>query len=203
MAFDPMTGRFVEDTNRGGMMGLDGAAPHVFFHDGSILDKAASALAGRPIEKTVPFISIQHRGEKDVQDRPAHDLDVQNYKAQWQAYKEGREHIESGTPLALMFPTQPGLVKNFHFHKVFTIEMLANVTDTQAQNIGMGVLTFREAAKQFLAKSEKTREFSKLRDENEKLKISLDGAVAKMEQMTLAITELQSRIPKHHDADAA
>ena len=118
-----------------------------------VIDEAASKEANRPVYVKVDYVRIKHLGEKDEIFRPAHDGDKRRFKRQWEAYECGEDATPVGTPLSVLFPRNPEIVKNLQFDKIETIEQLAGLTDTQIQNIGIGGRQFTDKAKAFLASS--------------------------------------------------
>jgi hypothetical protein len=118
-----------------------------------IVDPAASQEAGRSVYVKADYIRIHHKFEKDEIFRPAHDGDKQRFKRQWEAYLCGEDATPIGTPLSVLFPRNPEIIKNLEQDKVRTIEELAALNDTQIQNIGIGGRQFTDRAKAFLSSS--------------------------------------------------
>ena len=118
-----------------------------------VIDEVASKEANRPVYVGVDYVRIKHLGETDEIFRPAHDGDKRRFKRQWEAYECGETATPTGTPLSVLFPRNPEIVKNLEFDKVVTVEQLAGLTDTQIQNIGIGGRMFTDRAKAFLASS--------------------------------------------------
>lgn len=118
-----------------------------------VIDAAASQEAGREIYVRADYVRIKHPGEKDEIFRPAHGGDRRRFKRQWEAYECGETIVPEGTPLAVLFPRNPEIVKNLEHDKIVTVEQLAGLTDTQIQNIGIGGRQFTDKAKAFLTSS--------------------------------------------------
>jgi hypothetical protein len=153
-------------TDAGSMQSLEASRPYggdpfgdnddkVFaeFVSRPVKDAVASGDANRPVYVKVDYVRIKHLGEKDEIFRPAHDGDKRRFKRQWEAYECGEEAAPIGTPLSVLFPNNPEIIKNLEFDKVITVEQLASLTDTQIQNIGLGGRQFTDRAKAFLASS--------------------------------------------------
>jgi hypothetical protein len=118
-----------------------------------VIDEAASKEAGKPVYARCDYVRIKHLGEKDEIFRPAHDGDKRRFKRQWEAFQFDEAATPIGTPLSVLFPRNPEIVKNLQLEKIETVEQLAGLTDTQIQNIGIGGRQFTDRAKAFLASS--------------------------------------------------
>ncbi len=138
------------DRNGGLVEFGDDAKLFVEFSARPVLDEIKSKEAGRPVNVQVDFVRIQQPGERDCILRPAHDGDRRRFRMHWQAYQEGREAIPSGTPLSVLFPANPEIIENLKFDKIFVVEQLAALNDTQIGNIGLGGRQFVDKAKAFL-----------------------------------------------------
>ena len=114
-------------------------------------DKTASAEAGRPIFKDVPYVHIMQPGNKEsIIHRKATDMDINRFAEHYRKFeaRENQEAVE-GTPLI----EWPGITRSqaeeLKFYNVITVEQLVGMSDTNAQNFrGMGEL--RNRAKAFL-----------------------------------------------------
>ena len=122
----------------------------VEFSSRAVIDEIASTAEGRPRHKQVDYIRIQQPGERDCILRPAHDGDRARFRNHWQAYLDGRQSIPDGTQLSVLFPVNPEIVENLKVDKIFTVEQLAGLTDTQIQNIGMGARGWQQKAAEYL-----------------------------------------------------
>lgn len=128
----------------------------------AVPDEAASKEFSRPITRSADYIRIRQPGERDEIFRPAHDLDRRRFKREWDAYVEGKQALPEGTPLSVLFPVNPEIVENLKFDKIFVVEQLAALSDTQIQNIGMGGRMWTEKAKAYLAAATKGGDYQAL-----------------------------------------
>lgn len=115
-----------------------GPRPMVSFKAVAVQHGAASLAASKPTFKTVVFMRLQHPGERDVIERPATRADADRFPAEYRAYCQGRVARPDGTPLEVLFPNHPDVVMMLGAHGCYTVEQLADLTDTQKQNLGMG-----------------------------------------------------------------
>lgn len=159
----------------------------VQFYTRAVLHGAESEAAGRPVHKPIPYVKIMQPGERDVTERPAHDGDRARFPKQWQAYKDGLEQQPDGTPLDTLFPAQPEIVADYRAMRVFTVEQLATLSDTQLQNLGMGARDRQTKARNFLEAAGKMKaghalqtELGKRDDEIAKLKAQLNALASRL-----------------------
>lgn len=75
---------------------------------------------------------------------------ILNHQAQWDAFYDGLDYNEIGTPLEILFPQNPGMCKHLKRIGVSTVERLARLTDTETQLGGMGVSDASKKAKAYL-----------------------------------------------------
>jgi hypothetical protein len=168
-----------------------GGGPFVVFYAKALPQGLASLEAGRPIHKSVLFIKIQHPGERDNVDRIAEAGDALKYRAQYMAYCQDRKADGIiGTPLSTIFPAHPDIVETLRFHKVYTVEQLAELPDTAMQNIGMGGQEYRDKAKRYLGAAASGKGFAYLEAQVEKLqkaqeRIDADRALLQNENQRL------------------
>ena len=112
-------------------------------------DKTASAEEGRPIYKEVPYVHIMQPGNKEsIIHRKATDMDKSRFAEHFRKFtaREDQE-VMDGTPLI----EWPGITRSqaeeLKFFNVLTLEQLAGMSDTNAQNFrGMGELKRRAQA---------------------------------------------------------
>ena len=140
MAFGGNSGRFAADENL-----------LVRFYMYPKQNKQKSREEGRPIYEEVPFVHIMQPGNKEsIIHRKATALDKSRFAEHFRKF-EARESQESteGTPLN----EWPGITRSqaeeLKFFHVMTVEQLAGMSDTNAQNF-RGVNGLKARAKAFL-----------------------------------------------------
>ena len=159
------------------------------FYAGTRLNAFKSQSAGTAIYDPVDMLKVYHPGEPlNVPERPVNELDKRRFRAQWEAYKEGKDQRVEGTPLSVLFPHQPEIIKTMEAMHVRTIQQLANISDTGTQNMMFG-FNLREKAQKYLAIAEKGAEYHKiemqLADRDQQIK-ELSEAVALLKAQMLA-----------------
>src|SRR5215472_6368221 len=77
----------------------------IFFEAGTQLNEFKSKEKGIPIYDPVDIITVFHPGEPlHTPKRPVNATDKIRFKAQWDAFKEGKDQKAEGTPLSVLFP---------------------------------------------------------------------------------------------------
>lgn len=149
-----------------------GPRPYVQFRAVSVQHGAQSLAEGKPVFKSIVYMKLQHPGERDFIDRPATREDAQRFSEEYRAYCQGREDRPDGAPLEVLFPNHGDVVSMLHFHRIYTVEMLARLNDTQLQNIGMGGYEWQQKARRWLDAMEKgDKGFAALEEQQRKLSI--------------------------------
>jgi hypothetical protein len=116
--------------------------------------QAESELAGRPIFKEVPYISIKVPGSKSETFRPVRAVDKTRFPRHWAAFMARESQEAIGTPLSEWPQVTRSIVKEMTYLGITTVEQLANVSDSNSQNI-MGIHALKKKATDFLARAEK------------------------------------------------
>jgi len=142
-------------------------------------DNAASREQNKPMFKSVDMVEIRQIGEKDTFKEPVNDLHKRRFPAAWKAFEAGQEQMQNGTPLAVLFPTNPEVVENLKTSNIFTIEALAAVPDSSGANIPY-LTTWKEKASKYIESVEKGKGYHELERQ--------------IEDRDLTIMELEDRI---------
>jgi hypothetical protein len=143
-------------------------ALHVRFHLHPCLQQDATASAGRPQYKDKVYIEIISPGDpKSVVDRPMHEQDKYRFPERWRAFEAGHGDVMEGTPLAAWGLVTPSQIEELAYFRVRTVEQLASLSDSGAQNIGP-ILKLREAARDFVQRTEGNAPFLQLQAQAEK-----------------------------------
>lgn len=166
---------------------------HVRFYTGREKDEKASADAGRPVFRDVPFIQIAVPGDRDTVDRIVWDdpsnphSDTARFPMKWAQYKAGQSEESTGTPLA----EWPGITRSqaeeLAYFKVRTVEQLASVTDGNLQRMGGGYLSLRTKAQDYLAAAEKAAPVTQMRAELQSRDSKISALEAQLAEMAEAM----------------
>lgn len=162
----------------------------VQFYMGVIQDQAASQNAGRPIFKDAEYIKI-YNSKDNIIDRPVRDMDKQRWPGQYAAWKNTGESSPGAVGTRLEFwpqVTRAQAEEMKHF-KVFTVEQLAELPDSQGQNI-MNFQRLKALAKAYVVAAKEAAPIAALQaklDEqvatNASLQDQIDKLVKKIERM--------------------
>jgi hypothetical protein len=122
----------------------------VLFYAGTKLNAFKSQQQGVPMFDPVDMIKVYHPGEPlNVPERPVVESDKYRFRPQWEAYKEGKDQKVEGTPLSVIFPHQPEIVKSLGAAHISTVQQLSKISDTATQNMMFG-FNLREKAKAYM-----------------------------------------------------
>jgi hypothetical protein len=158
--------------------------PYVFFERRAVEDRNASISEGRYVTKDVDYIIIVPYGSEgktkvereydlwlktirpqvgargpeaggyaEVNSRFDADW-VQKIENMYSLWKKGEDMDVEGFPLKNWPAISPGLLRTCHDLHLLTVEQLANATDDLCQTLGMGGITWRQRARDFLEASE-------------------------------------------------
>lgn len=134
-------------------------------------------------KKVVVMCKIMNPGEPlNVWDQPVRHSDKRRFPQQWAAFEAGFKQRIDGTPLRELFPGNVGAVRGLEAVNVFTVEHLANLSDTATQELQFGH-DLRVKAQHFM-------KVKVLKDNQEKERIAaaqaeaVQGMAMKMEALT-------------------
>lgn len=136
---DPQSGMVIQPDRR-----------MVRFETVPTLNRVRSEAEGRPIYEPRTVLFVRHPGERDetaIEARPHHQYE---FPRQWEAFQAGQKADPEGTPLAVLFPDAPHVVTHMRACHVFTVEMLAELTEEGLRRIGMGARDYQDRARKFM-----------------------------------------------------
>lgn len=152
-------------------------------------NEARTKEEGREIYEEQDYVQIMQPGNKDsIISRPATPRDKQRFAehfAKYQARETESEHIE-GTLLSEWPALNRAQVEELKFLNIHTVEQLANVADSNAQNI-MGIQLLKQKAATYLETAKDTAVAEALADakaENEELRSQVSDLAMKVELLT-------------------
>jgi hypothetical protein len=117
-------------------------------------NKAKSKEAGRPIYEDLPHMAIRAPGSKDTFITVVGEIEKKRYYKHWNAFVERQEQVLiEGTPLEEWSGITRSEAEELKFFKIHTVEQLAGMSDTNAQNF-RGMNNTRRKAQAYLAMSD-------------------------------------------------
>lgn len=142
-------------------------------------DKAKTLAEGRPIFKEIEYVEIRMAGRRDpLACRPATHKDKTRFARHYEAFQKRIEQPEEGTPLSEWPQISRSQVEELAFFNIKTVEQLANMSDTNAQQFHGGY-TLKTRAKEFLESSDAT----KLIAEKEAMEQRINDLEAQLQQL--------------------
>ena len=116
-------------------------------------------------------IRITIPGDNKTQpDYLATDHYKMRFKRQWRVYAGELEEFAGQIRIETVSWIDPGLLRDMKRADIHTVEQLANMSDSSIESTNMiGLMAFREKAKQHLAEKEKSSQFDTLQAQNAEL----------------------------------
>lgn len=168
-------------------------ALYVKFYKKAVVDPDESKLKGYKVWKDVDyiFIKIDNFNEFDAPvRRPTEEGgydDTIRFERQWEQYQKNNQSAQIiGIPLDKCAFITPARVKYYTQNEVFTAEMLAALSDSRCDQLGMGVKDDRNKANKYLDVSKQNEAFDSLKKQLDELK----------ESNTLLQAELSKKVNK-------
>lgn len=131
------------------------AGLYVQFYLEAVKDEEESVAAGRPIFIDKEYIKIIPVGDKNtVICEPVTEEYKMRWPQQYAAFKNQQHQPQEGTPLDQWPPLTKSQMMTLKSVNVHTVEQLANVSDGNLTNLGMGARDLREKAIVYLKNAE-------------------------------------------------
>lgn len=147
---------------------------------------AKSEVAGHEVWEDMIWVSVQQPGDMQPVSREYRQGDERRWPESWAAFQEKRKPVLDGTPIAILYPSSPAMVRNLEGVGVHTIEQLASVTDSGLTNIPMG-MELRNKAKAFLEARDGADGFNKI-------SASLDRERERANSLEMQMKEMQQQM---------
>ncbi len=162
---------------------------HVEFYDSTKLNKAKSAVEGRPIYDDIELVRIRFAGDKhNVFVAPAHEggslrdpvtnrrlTYAEQFPDHYKAFREKSVYRGSGTPLSeLPFLTEAKR-RELNDANIFNAESLAGLDGSLLQKLGMGARELKNKAAAYLQSASGNADIVKMAAENAELRDRLEA----------------------------
>lgn len=163
-------------------------ALYVQFNYEPHLDQAETAKQGRPIYREREYIMIMVPGDKDsIIHRPVMDAERMRFAERYERWKsKAGNDVAQGTPLKMVPWLNSAQVRELEFFNCFTLEALANMSDTHAQKF-MGIQALRQRARDAVQAAKDAAPLQTMRAE-------MDAKDAQLAAQAQAIKELGERL---------
>lgn len=185
--------------NRDGSVSFGATGPeYVEFFTKAVPHPGESEKAGRPIFVNQDFVKVLIPGERDQIVRRVKDEDKRRWAPQWQRYQSNQEQTPEGTPLDVLFPGNPAQVDNLRALKFYTVEQLADASDSALQSIGFGGRDMQAKARRFLEVANKSAQAHAV----EKQLAERDDRIRQLETLVYALkSTLEKKDPSINLSD--
>ena len=170
----------------------------VKFYLKSVQDEEKSNLEGRPIHVEREFVKIIVPGDPNHIDTYAENRHRKRFPQHYAAFKARTDQDaerRSGTPLAAWPPISRTQVEELKFFEVYTVENLADVSDSNAQRM-MGLMNLREKAKDFLARANSDKSSREVNEILESQRSLIESMAAEKGELLERIEALEAGKPK-------
>ena len=176
------------ESNRGKMA--------VFFHAVQVQNNFLTAQEKRPIFQERIFLKKLVPGDNTLTiDRPMREQDIEDYPVEWARFEQKKEAKVAGTPIDVWSAISETQKAEFKALNIFTIDQFAQLADIVGNKI-MGFNDLREKARTFIAASQDSQMFDKIRAETDKKLQAQDVEMAELRAMIAELTAKKSCRPK-------
>ena len=176
------------ESNRGKMA--------VFFHAVQVQNNFLTAQEKRPIFQERIFLKKLVPGDNTLTiDRPMREQDIEDYPVEWARFEQKKEATVAGTPIEVWTAISETQKAEFKALNIFTIDQFAQLADIVGNKI-MGFNDLREKARTFIAASQDSQMFDKIRAETDKKLQAQDVEMAELRAMIAELTDKKSGRPK-------
>jgi len=176
------------ESNRGKMA--------VFFHAVQVQNNFLTAQEKRPIFQERIFLKKLVPGDNTLTiDRPMREQDIEDYPVEWARFEQKKEATVAGTPIDVWTAISETQKAEFKALNIFTIDQFAQLADIVGNKI-MGFNDLREKARAFIAASQDSQMFDKIRAETDKKLQAQDVEMAELRAMIAELTAKKSGRPK-------
>ena len=176
------------ESNRGKMA--------VFFHAVQVQNNFLTAQEKRPIFQERIFLKKLVPGDNTLTiDRPMREQDIEDYPVEWARFEQKKEATVAGTPIEVWSAISETQKAEFKALNIFTIDQFAQLADIVGNKI-MGFNDLREKARTFIAASQDSQMFDKIRAETDKKLQAQDVEMAELRAMIAELTAKKSGRPK-------
>ena len=176
------------ESNRGKMA--------VFFHAVQVQNNFLTVQEKRPIFQERIFLKKLVPGDNTLTiDRPMREQDIEDYPVEWARFEQKKEATVAGTPIEVWNAISETQKAEFKALNIFTIDQFAQLADIAGNKI-MGFNDLREKARAFIAASQDSQMFDKIRAETDKKLQAQDVEMAELRAMIAELTAKKSGRPK-------
>lgn len=147
------------------------------FFSEAIQNRAKSEEKGYPVHDDVHHVAITNPGSRDEIVKKVSDEVLEKFqcRAQYEHWKKTQEQSIDGLDLSLVPFMNKAQVEDLKRQNVYTLEHLAELSDTTIQRLGMGVRELVRKAQEYLKSASDSARPMALAAENEALKLQVSA----------------------------
>lgn len=109
--------------------------------------------------KMEDFVEIISPGDsRSEMRRRVQEHDKTDYPAHWKAFQKGIELRAEGYPLENWIEIDPAMLRELNHSHLYTVESIANLSDANIANLGMGMRELNKKALAFVSINDKTKD---------------------------------------------
>lgn len=155
---------------------------NVEFYNDSVPSLIQSEQAGHPVFIEKPFVRIMIPGSQNtIIEAPVEDYHKRRFPVQWRKYEAGEKNAEmSGWKLEAWPAINTAQVKTLKYMNIFTVEQLADISDSACQQVGPGGMELRTRAKAAVGAAKGTAVVEAQALENKRMRDELEAMRAQM-----------------------
>ncbi len=128
----------------------ESAFPEFYYEP--VENKEVSDKAGHPVYEDVEMVLVHQPGDRlNIPNLRVDDGLRERFARHYESFKKSEEMPDvEGTPLEMWPGIKPGQVKTFKIMEVHSVDQLAEVPDNILQDLGIGMMTLRTKAKNWI-----------------------------------------------------
>lgn len=116
------------------------------------ISKFKSDKAGIPVYEDVEMVSVIQPGEKEEIKVLATEFHRRRFPKQYESFKAGIEQVAGGTPLEMLFPSEPSTILTLKQFHIFNVQQLSAITDSAMTQLPFG-RTLVDRARAYLSQA--------------------------------------------------
>ncbi len=159
------------------------------FYPRPVLDVEATKLEGRQIYKDEDYVKIRQPGERDEFCGRATEEFQLRFPKQWALYQAKMDQKGVGTPLNLLFVTEPHVIKQCEPLHVFTVEQLAGLSENGISRLGMGGRAQVLRAKEYLETAKRGAPAHEVNAKMEAMDAEIQSLKGQLQQALAALAD--------------
>lgn len=144
---------------------------------------------GLPIFKTVMYVEIMVKNNRDVFDQPAGKEHIMRFPTEYNRYLISKKERQNGTPLNQFAFLNTAQLDECDHYGIFTVEKLAELTDERASAIGL--IGERDAAKRFLDFAKNNTAIADFNKKEKEYKAQIKALQAQIKELQAAKKEVK------------